>query len=131
VRTGRGGLLNKYLQTETTPYPGFSGGPLIGSEGGVLGLNTSGLTPGSAVTIPVEVACRWPSPTRRSGGVLPRRADATVDLPESKVLREGRVFLSYGWRRVDLPQLPACWWAISSRASAARRCEFRMTSLLP
>ena len=58
VRTGRGGLLNRYLQTETTPYPGFSGGPLVDTEGAVLGLNTSGLTPGSALTIPVEVA--WP-----------------------------------------------------------------------
>ena len=58
ARTSRGGLLDKYLQSETTPYPGFSGGPLVDTEGAVLGLNTSGLTPGSALTIPVEVA--WP-----------------------------------------------------------------------
>jgi S1-C subfamily serine protease len=58
ARTGRGGLLDKYLQTETTPYPGFSGGPLVDGDGGVLGLNTSGLTRGSALTIPVDVA--WP-----------------------------------------------------------------------
>lgn len=58
ARTGRGGLLDKYLQTETTPYPGFSGGPLIDTEGGVLGMNTSGLTRGGALTIPVDVA--WP-----------------------------------------------------------------------
>ena len=32
ARTGRGGLIDKYLQTETTPYPGFSGGPLIDIE---------------------------------------------------------------------------------------------------
>lgn len=58
TRTGRGGLLEKYLQTETTPYPGFSGGPLVDVEGGVLGLNTSGLTRGGSLTIPSDVA--WP-----------------------------------------------------------------------
>jgi S1-C subfamily serine protease len=58
TRTFRGGLLDEYLQTETTPYPGFSGGPLVNSEGEVLGLNTSGLTRGSSLTIPVKVAWR-------------------------------------------------------------------------
>ena len=58
TRTFRGGLLDEYLQTETTPYPGFSGGPLVNTEGQVLGLNTSGLTHGSSLTIPVKVAWR-------------------------------------------------------------------------
>jgi S1-C subfamily serine protease len=58
ARTGRGGLLQQYIQSETTPYPGFSGGALIDSEGAILGLNTSGLTPGSSLTIPTDVA--WP-----------------------------------------------------------------------
>ncbi|MEW6028854.1 MAG: trypsin-like peptidase domain-containing protein [Chloroflexota bacterium] len=56
ARTARGGLLEQYLQTEATPYPGFSGGPLINAAGEVLGLNTSGLTRGAALTIPVGVA---------------------------------------------------------------------------
>ncbi len=56
VRTWRGGLLEQYLQTEATPYPGFSGGPLINAAGEVLGLNTSGLTRGAALTIPISVA---------------------------------------------------------------------------
>ena len=56
TRTGRGGLLDQYFQTETTPYPGFSGGPLIDTDGQVLGLNTSGLTPGASLTIPTSVA---------------------------------------------------------------------------
>ncbi|HEY5982354.1 MAG TPA: trypsin-like peptidase domain-containing protein [Anaerolineales bacterium] len=87
ARTGRGGLLEKYLQTETTPYPGFSGGPLINTEGGVLGLNTSGLTRGSALTIPSEVA--WPiaEALAKDGsvkrGYLGVRTQA-VDLPETK-----------------------------------------------
>jgi S1-C subfamily serine protease len=58
TRTFRGGMLDEYLQTETTPYPGFSGGPLVNTEGEVLGLNTSGLTRGSSLTIPVKVAWR-------------------------------------------------------------------------
>jgi S1-C subfamily serine protease len=58
TRTFRGGMLDEFLQSETTPYPGFSGGPLINTEGEVLGLNTSGLTRGSSLTIPVKVAWR-------------------------------------------------------------------------
>jgi S1-C subfamily serine protease len=53
VRTGRGGLLEHYLRTDTIPYPGFSGGPLISTSGQVLGLNTSGLARGASLTIPV------------------------------------------------------------------------------
>jgi S1-C subfamily serine protease len=56
ARTFRGGMLDEYIRSETTPYPGFSGGPLVNTEGEVLGLNTSGLTRGSSLTIPVKVA---------------------------------------------------------------------------
>ncbi len=58
TRTFRGGMLDEYIRTETTPYPGFSGGPLVNAEGEVLGLNTSGLTRGSSLTIPISVAWR-------------------------------------------------------------------------
>jgi S1-C subfamily serine protease len=58
ARTSRGGMLDEYIRSETTPYPGFSGGPLVNTEGEVLGLNTSGLTRGSSLTIPVKVAWR-------------------------------------------------------------------------
>jgi S1-C subfamily serine protease len=58
TRTFRGGMLDEYIRTETTPYPGFSGGPLVNTEGEVLGLNTSGLTRGSSLTIPNKVAWR-------------------------------------------------------------------------
>jgi S1-C subfamily serine protease len=56
VRTGRGGLLERYLRTDAIPYPGFSGGPLVDSSGRVLGLNTSGLARGVSLTIPVALA---------------------------------------------------------------------------
>jgi S1-C subfamily serine protease len=56
VRTGRGGLLEQYLRTDTIPYPGFSGGPLIDSSGKLLGLNTSGVAQGVSLTIPSALA---------------------------------------------------------------------------
>ena len=58
TRTFRGGMLDEFIRSETTPYPGFSGGPLVNAEGEVLGLNTSGLTRGSSLTLPVKVAWR-------------------------------------------------------------------------
>jgi S1-C subfamily serine protease len=56
VRNRRGGLLERYLQAEVNPMPGFSGGPLIDAEGAVIGLNTSGLAGGILLTIPVSIA---------------------------------------------------------------------------
>ncbi len=56
VRTGRGGLLDRYLRTDATPYPGFSGGPLVDTAGRVIGVNTSGLAHGASLAIPVSLA---------------------------------------------------------------------------
>ena len=69
ARTHSGGLLGEYITSETTPYPGFSGGPLINTEGEVLGLNTSGLTRASALTIPVKVAWRIADALAKHGTV--------------------------------------------------------------
>ena len=69
ARTHRGGLLDEYISTETTPYPGFSGGPLVNTEGEVLGLNTSGLTHGSSLTIPAKVAWRIADALAKHGSV--------------------------------------------------------------
>lgn len=56
VRTGRGGMLERYIRTDSISYPGFSGGPLVAADGTVLGINTSGLGRGAAVTIPADIA---------------------------------------------------------------------------
>ena len=86
TRTFRGGLLDEYIRSETTPYPGFSGGPLINTEGQVLGLNTSGLTRGSSLTIPVKVAWRVAEALAEHGsvkrGYLGVRTQP-VDIPEA------------------------------------------------
>lgn len=86
ARTGRGGMLDEYIQTETVSYPGFSGGPLINTEGEVLGLNTSGLAHGNAVTIPAKTAWRIADELAKHGsvkrGYLGVRSQ-NVSLPES------------------------------------------------
>src|SRR5512134_1197850 len=58
IRTGRGGMLERYIRTDSISYPGFSGGPLVAADGSVLGLNTSGLTNGAAITVPADIAWR-------------------------------------------------------------------------
>jgi S1-C subfamily serine protease len=56
VRTSRGGMLDRYIRTDSISYPGFSGGPLVAADGTILGLNTSGLSNGAAITIPADIA---------------------------------------------------------------------------
>lgn len=56
VRTSRGGMLERYIRTDSISYPGFSGGPLVAADGTILGLNTSGFSNGSAISIPAEIA---------------------------------------------------------------------------
>lgn len=52
-RTAMGGQVDRYLQTDVVMYPGFSGGPLVNSEGKVLALNSSALVRGVSVAVPV------------------------------------------------------------------------------
>ncbi|HVP22021.1 MAG TPA: trypsin-like peptidase domain-containing protein [Anaerolineaceae bacterium] len=69
VRTGRGGMLEKYLRAEVNPYPGFSGGPLIDLDGNLLGMNTSGFSMGSLVTIPVDIIWKMAANLAEHGSV--------------------------------------------------------------
>jgi S1-C subfamily serine protease len=52
----RGSVIEKYIATDATPYPGFSGGPLLSIAGDVVGINTSGLVGGSSLAIPIHLA---------------------------------------------------------------------------
>jgi S1-C subfamily serine protease len=69
VRTGRGGLLERYLRTDAIPYPGFSGGPLVDAAGRVVGLNTSGLARGASLAIPVGLAWQIADTLSKHGSV--------------------------------------------------------------
>ena len=84
VRTGRGGMLERYIQTDVVSYPGFSGGPLINGEGQVFGINTSGFHSGGAITIPADVALNTAETLAKYGkikrGYLGIRSQ-TVNIP--------------------------------------------------
>jgi S1-C subfamily serine protease len=86
IRTGRGGMLERYLRTDSISYPGFSGGPLVAADGTVLGLNTSGLANGAAVTVPADLAWRIADTLVKHGrikrGYLGIRSQA-VDISEA------------------------------------------------
>jgi serine protease DegQ len=69
LRTGRGMRLERYIQTDATHYPGFSGGPLIDARGNVLGIMTSGWARGAAFAIPAEVAWRVAKALESRGSV--------------------------------------------------------------
>ena len=58
LRTWRGGRLERYVQTDATPYPGISGGALADARGNVLGVLTTGLSRGAALAIPANLAWR-------------------------------------------------------------------------
>jgi S1-C subfamily serine protease len=68
LRTGRG-LLERYIRTDATPYPGFSGGALIDAGGAVLGLFTTGLVGGIPLAVPAALAWRVADTLARQGYV--------------------------------------------------------------
>jgi S1-C subfamily serine protease len=80
------GSLDKYIRTDATPYPGFSGGPLVDAEGLVVGVNTSGIGRGVTLTIPSDYAWKVADQLARTGsvkrGYLGVRSEA-VELSEA------------------------------------------------
>jgi S1-C subfamily serine protease len=93
LHTRRGGLLERYIRTDAIPYPGFSGGPLVDSTGGILGLNTSGLTRGASLAIPVDLAWKIAESLVKHGSV--RRGylgvrSQPVDIPPNRQEELGR-----------------------------------------
>ncbi len=58
LRLGNGRALERYLRTDATPYPGFSGGALIDATGAVVGVMTTGLARGATIAVPFDLALR-------------------------------------------------------------------------
>jgi S1-C subfamily serine protease len=54
----RDGTIERYLEADAPHQPGFSGGPLVGLDGAVLGMTTTGLVHGTAITIPTATLRR-------------------------------------------------------------------------
>lgn len=91
LRTGRGVTLERFIRTDATPYPGFSGGPLIDMQGAVTGILTTGLVNGVALAIPMDIA-RNIADTLAKQGYIKRGylgiSSQLVNLPDSQ--RAGR-----------------------------------------
>ncbi len=68
-RTPMGGQIDRYLATDVVMYPGFSGGPLVGANGRLLGLNTSGLGGDASLAIPAGTLNRVVEALRSHGRV--------------------------------------------------------------
>jgi S1-C subfamily serine protease len=83
-RTWRGGQVERFIRPDVNIYVGFSGGALVDADGNLIGLNTSGLTRGTGVTLPVS----------------------TISRVAGEILNNGRVrrgFLGVGLHPVALP----------------------------
>jgi S1-C subfamily serine protease len=84
-RTWHGGMIDQFVRLDISIYDGFSGGPLIDASGRVLGIDTSGLSRGAALAIPVT----------------------TVNRVVDQLLKSGRVsrgYLGLGMQAVRLPE---------------------------
>jgi S1-C subfamily serine protease len=53
-RTWQGGRIDQFIRLEGRIFLGFSGGPLVDSQGRVLGINTTGLWRNTGLTVPVS-----------------------------------------------------------------------------
>lgn len=85
----RRGRRSRYVHTDALLYPGFSGGPLLDSAGGMIGLNSSRDRSGAGVAIDLEVVTRTVEALQAGGRVQRGYLGVTtqpVTLPQS--LRE-------------------------------------------
>ncbi len=86
-RAPAGGELTRYLEADVAIRFGFSGGPLVDTAGGVLGMNTAGLLREAALTVPV----------------------ATLRRVVTTLLKDGRIRRGYLGLGAHPVRLPAAW----------------------
>jgi S1-C subfamily serine protease len=68
-RTWHGGVIDRFVRLDVAIHDGFSGGPLVGAAGEVLGINTSALARAVALTIPATTVARVVDQLLQSGRV--------------------------------------------------------------
>jgi len=86
LRTGRGLTLDQFIRTDATPYPGFSGGPLVDASGTVLGITTTAFG-GATLAVPHGIA--WQVAKALSEHGTPKRgyigiSSQPVRIPEAQ-----------------------------------------------
>ena len=84
-RTWRGGKVDRLIRPDVGLFPGFSGGPLVDVAGRAIGINTTGLSRGTGLTL----------------------ASETVDRVVDELVARGRIargFLGVGMQPVRLPE---------------------------
>jgi len=86
-RAPAGGELTRYQEADVAIRFGFSGGPLVDTAGGVLGMNTAGLLREAALTVPV----------------------ATLRRVVTTLLKDGRIRRGYLGLGAHPVRLPAAW----------------------
>ncbi|HSD89656.1 MAG TPA: trypsin-like peptidase domain-containing protein [Kofleriaceae bacterium] len=69
VRTPWGGRLDRYIESDRQIPRGFAGGPLIDSDGAVIGMNTRTLLRGTDLAIPTSTLRRVVAELEAHGGV--------------------------------------------------------------
>jgi S1-C subfamily serine protease len=71
IRTRRGPRLERYIQTDASPYPGLSGGPLVDADGNVAGIMVGGGAwgRGAAFAVPADLAWRVAETLQERGTV--------------------------------------------------------------
>ncbi len=116
-RTARGGRIDRLIRLDIAVHDGFSGGPLVDAAGRVLGVNTSALARGGALTIPESTVdrtveqllahgsvrrgylgvamqtVRLPEPLRRSAGVPVGSGALVVHVEEGSPAARGGILL--------------------------------------
>jgi S1-C subfamily serine protease len=88
-RTRRGVALEGVMRSDAVRFPGFAGGPLVGVDGRLVGVNTFGSSLGTSITLPVEMAWQVAEKLRTEGSVKPGYLgirSQQVALPDSSPL---------------------------------------------